>query len=173
MGCSNVYWNHLIQWQDLEWRGEWYTWIVREEGGYKWVGSDGVNVGRVKSGQHCWFLSLPHCEHWVTSVMSDSTTPWTVALQAPLSVGFSRQESWSGLPRPSPGDLPNQGMEPKSLTSSALAGRFLIFCFYHWHHLERPKSTALNPLVSVAQSCPTLCDPRDGSLPGSSVHGIL
>ena len=41
-------------------------------------------------------------------------TPWTVALQAPLSVGFSRQEYWSGLPFPSPGDLPNPGIEPGS-----------------------------------------------------------
>ena len=41
-------------------------------------------------------------------------TLWTVALQAPLSVGFSRQEYWSGLPFPSPGDLPNPGIEPRS-----------------------------------------------------------
>ena len=39
-------------------------------------------------------------------------TPWTVACQAPLSMGFSRQEHWSGLPFPSPGDLPNPGIEP-------------------------------------------------------------
>ena len=55
------------------------------------------------------------------------TTPWTVACQAPLSIGFSRQEYWSGLPFPSPGDLSHPGIEPKPLTSSALAvaGRFL------------------------------------------------
>ena len=41
-------------------------------------------------------------------------TPWTVARQAPLSVEFSRQEYWSGLPFPSPGDLPNPGIKPKS-----------------------------------------------------------
>ena len=41
-------------------------------------------------------------------------TPWTVARQAPLSMGFSRQEHWSGLPFPSPGNLPNPGIEPKS-----------------------------------------------------------
>ena len=41
-------------------------------------------------------------------------TPWTVARQAPLSMGFSRQEYWSGLPFPSPGDLPNPGIEPES-----------------------------------------------------------
>ena len=41
-------------------------------------------------------------------------TPWTVARQAPLSMGFSRQEYWSGLPFPSPGDLPDPGIEPRS-----------------------------------------------------------
>ena len=40
--------------------------------------------------------------------------PWTVACQAPLSMGFSRQEYWNGLPFPSPGDLPNPGIEPGS-----------------------------------------------------------
>ena len=47
--------------------------------------------------------------------------PWTVALQAPLSMGFSRQEYWSELPFPSPGDLPDPGIEPRS---PALTGRF-------------------------------------------------
>ena len=52
-------------------------------------------------------------------------TPWTVALQAPvarqapLSMGFSRQEYWSGLPFPSPGDLPNSGIEPGSCALQA------------------------------------------------------
>ena len=48
-------------------------------------------------------------------------TPWTVAHQAPLSLGFSRQEYWSWLSFPSPGDLPNPGIER---TSPELAGRF-------------------------------------------------
>ena len=48
------------------------------------------------------------------SVMSDSVTTWTVARQAPLSMGCFRQEYWSGLPFPSPGDLPNPGIEPRS-----------------------------------------------------------
>ena len=56
--------------------------------------------------------------------MSDSATPWTVAYQAPLSMEFSRQEYWSGLPFPSLGDLPDPGIEPTSLASLALAGRF-------------------------------------------------
>ena len=46
--------------------------------------------------------------------MSDFATPWTVACQALPSLGFSRQEYWSGLPFPSPGDLPNPGIEPGS-----------------------------------------------------------
>ena len=48
-------------------------------------------------------------------------TPWTVACQAPLSMGFSRQEYWSGLPCPPPGDLPDPGIEP---VTPALAGGF-------------------------------------------------
>ena len=51
-------------------------------------------------------------------------TPWTVAHQALLSMGVSRQEHWSGLPCPLPGDLPNPGIEPASLKSPALAGGF-------------------------------------------------
>ena len=51
-------------------------------------------------------------------------TPWTVAHQAPPSVGFSRQEYWSGLPFPPPGDLPDPGSESASLMPPALAGGF-------------------------------------------------
>ena len=55
------------------------------------------------------------------SVMPDSAMLWTVAHQAPLSMGFPRQEYWSGLPFPSPGNLPNPGIKPNPLAS---AGRF-------------------------------------------------
>ena len=50
--------------------------------------------------------------------------PWTIIHQAPLSMGFPRPEYWSGLPFPSPGDLPDPGIEPVSLVSAALAGGF-------------------------------------------------
>ena len=50
--------------------------------------------------------SLSHVQLFVT--------PWTVAYKGPPSMGFSRQEYWSGLPFPSPGDLPNPGIEPRS-----------------------------------------------------------
>ena len=53
------------------------------------------------------------------SLVSNSATPWSVAYQAPLTVGFSRQEYWNGLPFPSPGDLPNPGIEPGSPTLQA------------------------------------------------------
>ena len=61
--------------------------------------------------------SLSHVQLFVT--------PWTVVHQSPLSMEFSRQEYWSGLPFPTLGDLPDAGMKPISLASPALAGRLL------------------------------------------------
>ena len=81
-------------------------------------------------------------------------TLWTVAHQAPLCMGFSRQEYWSGLPIPSPANLPDSGIEPESPALQA-------------------DSLPSESESEVAQSCPTLCDPMDCSLPGSSVHGIF
>ena len=68
--------------------------------------------------------SLPHLLSPVPLSPCPIATLWTIAHQAPLSMGFSRQEHWSGFPFPSPGDLPNPGIEPTSLTSPALAGGF-------------------------------------------------
>ena len=61
-------------------------------------------------------LNLDHifCVCWSLSRVQLFATPWTVPPQAPLSMGFSRQEDWSGLPFPPPGDLPDPGMEPTS-----------------------------------------------------------
>ena len=59
------------------------------------------------------------------SCVSLFLTPWIVAHQAPLSVRFSKLEYWIAWPCPSPGDLPDPGIEPTSLTSPALASRFL------------------------------------------------
>ena len=73
-------------------------------------------------------------------------TLWTVAHQVPLSMGFSRQEYWSGLPCPPPGDCPDLGIKLESLTSPALAGKFFntsatwkahhntVTCFYSYSH---------------------------------------
>ena len=78
--------------------------------------------------------------------MSNSVTPWTVAVQAPLSMGFSRREYWSGVPFPPPGNPSDPGIRPAPLTSPSLV-QFRL----------------------VAQLCPTLCDPMDRSTPGFPV----
>ena len=77
-------------------------------------------------------------------------TPWTVACQAPLSMGFSRQEYWSGLLFPSPGNLSNPGIKLGSFMYLALACMYVLF----------------------AKSTCTLCDLMDYSQPSSSVMGF-
>ena len=74
--------------------------------------SEGYGVGRV--GRVCMPSHFSHVRLF--------ETPWTVARQAPLSVGFPRQEYWSGLPFPPPEDFPHPGMEPASAVSPALVG---------------------------------------------------
>ena len=78
------------------------------------LGKDGAGIKPVHVGMlsHVWLFA----------------TPQTVACWAPLSMGFSRQEYWSGLPFPSPGHLLNPGITPTSFASPALAGR----CFTSW-----------------------------------------
>ena len=74
--------------------------------------------------QSSWELPrLLVCAHSLSHVLL-FVTPWTAAHQAPLSMRVSKQEYWSGLPFPPPGDLPDPGTEPLSPTCSALAGRF-------------------------------------------------
>ena len=92
------------------------------------------------------------------SVMSNSATPWTIAHQAPLCMEFSRQEYWSELPFPFPGNLPNPGIE---LRSPALQADAL------------PSELQGKSESEVTQLCLTLYDFMDCSLPGSSVHGIF
>ena len=60
----------------------------------------------------------------VKVLVSDLATPWTVACEAPRSMGFSRQEYWRGLPFPASRRLPSPGIKPRALTSPALAGGF-------------------------------------------------
>ena len=94
-------------------------------------------------------------------------TPRTVAYQASPSMGLSRLEYWSGLPFPSPGDLPNPGIRPISPVS------------LHWQADSLPRHHAdwggfnLVQFSSVAQSCPTLWDPMNRSMPGLPVHHQL
>ena len=89
-------------------------------------------------------------------------TPWTVAYQASPSMGFSRQEYWSGLPLPSPGDFPNPRTKPRSpaLEADALTSE----------PPGKPKKEPCHPhccCCLVAKLYPTLCDPMDYSPPGS------
>ena len=124
-------------------------------------------------------------------------TPWTVAYQAPQSTEFSRQEYWSGLPFPSAGDLPNPGIEPRSpaLPADALpseppgkpqdrrqkkrkrsSGALIGGRRRKKHRLLLKTLCAAAAAAAAAkslQSCPTLCDPIDGSPAGSPVPGIF
>ena len=71
--------------------------------------------GTAKWFRHTYIHVCVWCVCSVASVVSDSVMLWTRAHQAPLSMRFSQQECWSGLPYPPPGDLPNPGIEPMSL----------------------------------------------------------
>ena len=79
----------------------------------------------------------------------DSVTLRTVAHQAPLSMGFSGQEYWSGLPFPPPGDLPDPGIEPVSLKSPALAGRVFTAqeCDLIWKQAFQMITWSTGPLI--------------------------
>jgi hypothetical protein len=98
--------------------------------------------------------------------------PWTVACQAPLSVGFSRQEYWSGFPCPPPGDLPDPGMESASLMSPALAGGFFTtgVAWEAWWASKEPHRSRCELLGEamgfecrpvVARGCAPYCSPGE------------
>ena len=89
-----------------------------------------------------WEHCLPVC---VLSRVQLFATPWTVVCQIPLSVEFSRQEYWCGLPFPSPGDLPDPGIEPASPTSPALAGGF----FFFFNHCTTSEDLLTNILTLI------------------------
>ena len=73
-------------------------------------------------GVHVHICMLSHVQLFVT--------PWTIVCQAPLSMGFPRQEYWKGLPFPPPGELPDPGIKPASLMSPALARQILYQLLY-------------------------------------------
>ena len=126
-------------------------------------------------------------------------TPCTVDRQAPLPKGFPRQEYWSGLPFPCPGDLPDPGIKTRSpaLQADSLPTKHLLLSHFLMSDSVRPidasppglpvpgtlqartleRVTISSPMhesdSEVVQSCLTLSDPIDCSLPGSSVHGIF
>ena len=89
----------------------------------------------------------PVCVCYSLSSVQLFVIPWTVAGQAPLSLGFSRQEYWSGLPCPPPGDLPNPGIEPRS---PALQADSLLS-----EPPEKPKKTGVGSLSLLQGIFPT------------------
>ena len=104
----------------------------------------------------CWWWF----NHWA---ISDSVTPWTVASQAPLSMGFPRQEYWSGLTFPSP--------EKESFLI-----QWLSLCFLHCNRPSELQADSLqlsHQLLSVAKWYLTLCDPMDCSTPGFTISQSL
>ena len=123
-------------------------------------------LGLLQDG-HClgWnvrFLPSSSGKRWcmcACSVGSDSVTLWAVAHQAPLSLGFPREEHWSGCHFLLQGIFPTQGWNRMSCT-----GRWT-----HWATWEGLGKDAV--LCLVTQSCLTLCDPMGCSLPGFSVPG--
>ena len=76
-----------------------------------------VNISPIGKESDCVLSHFSHVRLWATL--------WTAACQAPLSMGFSRQEYWSGLPHPPPGDLPDSGIKPVSLKSTCIDGQVL------------------------------------------------
>ena len=108
---------------------DWSHWahtLVKEPGGQQ-------SMGLQRVGYDCAQL-LSHVQLFMTA--------WTVARQALLSVELSRQESWSRLPFPSPGDLPHPEIEPAYLMSPVLAGRFFT-SIATWEALSRTVFTLL------------------------------
>ena len=104
----------------------------------------------------------------VTQSRPTLAIPWTVACQAPLYLGFSRQEYWSRLPFRSPGDIPNPGTNLGLLNCRQI--------LYRLSHEGSPILGLVSCSVqfsSVAQPCPTLCDPMNRSMPSLPVHHQL
>ena len=99
--------------------------------------------------------------------------PWAVARWAPLSMGFSRQKYWSGLPWPSSGDLPDLGIKPASLMSPALAGKFFTIrphfplktCLFHRTHVAQKDETVFSNSMffSSLLTCPVRLRPFDST----------
>ena len=97
----------------------------------------------------CVYVCVCVCVCVLLSSVQLFATPWTIARQAPLSMGFSRQEYWSGLPFPSPGDLPDPGIKPGSpaLQADALPPELL----------GKPWTPCLHGhLVRLHNTCPFL-----------------
>ena len=120
-----------------------------------WVSTmDPALPGATQEGPSCKTAHVLSCFGHVQLF----ATLWILAHQAPPCMGFFRQEYWSGLLRPPPRNLPYLGIEPMSPGSPMLVSGFCV---------------TVAAAAKLLQSCPTLCNPTDGSPPGSPVPGIL
>ena len=122
-----------------------------------------VNVCRTDAGEQYKNTWEKACV--LTAKLCLTLCDLTITHQAPLSMGFSRQEYWSRLPSPPPGDLSDPGIKSVSPQSPALVGRFFI--------TGPPGKPWENQFSSGSQSCLTLCDPMDCSMPSFPVHHQL
>ena len=133
-------------------RGRFGTWSLRTIEVFQWPSRKNI-PGRVRwdvwkgleSGWRCVCVCVCVCKRvcvcvhvCVLSHVQLFVSPWTVVCQAPLSMEFSRQEYWSGLPCPSPGVLSDPGIKPRSLSSPALAGG--VFCCCCFWPTEPPRN---------------------------------
>ena len=112
-------------------------------------------------------------------------THWTVSDQTPSSMGLTRQKYWSGFLYPPPGDLPNQGIEPRSpaLQMDSLPSKpshnHLFYtnmqfgCLVFKILLQYSPNYLLTAAAKSFHSCPTLCDLIDGSPPGYRIPRVL
>ena len=116
------------------------------------------------TGVGCHFL-LQYVKVKSLSRVRLLATPWTLAYQAPPSMGFSRQEYWSGLPLPS----------PCCQEVSIILCLDILVNLTHREAKDVTSRAAAAPAAAAKslQSCPTLCDPMDCSPPDFSIHGIL
>ena len=103
------------------------------------------------SFMNCVCMCVYVCVCVRNSAMSNSLWPWTVACQAPLLIGFSRQEYWSGLPFPPPGNLPNPRIEP-----GLLHCRWILYCLGHlkspmsWPKIKKKKKMSFWSFISFS-----------------------
>ena len=114
------------------------------------------------------------CVYWVASVVADCAALWTVACLTPLSMGFSRQEYFSGFLCLSPGDLANPRIKPTSLRSPALAGGFFTTSTtWEAHHLiKRIIMSAFGEGNGTPLQYSCLENPMDGEAWWAAVHGV-
>ena len=129
-------------------------------------------------GAHVPQLWSPCSRTWVCELSHFSRVRlfaalWTVAQQAPLSMEFSRQEYWSGLPLPPAGDLPNPGIKPRSPMSPALTGRFFTTSAT-WEAPRNGESQLLSPcaheITLPKPMCPRAPAPQQEKPPPGGVR---